>query len=71
MVLLAGLEPARCFHQQILLTPAIFIAYSYCSLWSGTSYNHILKDLGDSSMFSTHLEQYVNLVLDCHIDFST
>ena len=70
MVLLVGLEPTRYYYQRILLTPTIFIAYYQvvCGL------EHLITisfDLGDSSMFSTHLELFVLLVLDCRIDFST
>ena len=36
-------------------------SHKLCDLWSGTSYNHIISDLGNSSMFSTHLETYVSL----------
>ena len=62
MVRLTGLEPVRAHAQRILPTPTTFVAHLINDLWSGTSYNHIcIKDLGNSSMFSTHLETCVSL----------
>ena len=43
--------------RQILLTPAIFIAYSQCySLWSGTSYNHIHNWTQATPLCSLHIQ---------------